>query len=136
MRKPKKEYLPGVCNIGSAETRARLYMGWMGLVATAVLWTILVALKAPPYWGLTVFLSAAGGALGFLQTLMHFCAMFGLRGVFNLGVKTGEITSVGQEEFRRADRRQAVRLLVYSALIGTAAAATAVLTLVFVNYLT
>jgi fatty acid desaturase len=133
MTKVKKEYVSGVCNIGPAETRARLYAGWIGLVATAVLWCLLFALRASGWWGLVLFLPAAGAAVGFLQAALHFCAAFGMRGVFNFGSKVGDVTNVRQEEFRRADRAKAVRIMVYSGLIGAAAAALGVISLLFLN---
>jgi hypothetical protein len=129
MTNVKKEYVPGVCNIGPAERRARMRAGWIGLAATAALCFLLFSFQASPWWALFLFLPAAGAAVGFLQAALHFCAAFGMRGVFNFGSKVGDVTDVQGEEFRKADRVKAVRISVYSGLIGVGAAAAGVVAL-------
>jgi len=63
------------------------------------------------------------GATGFLQAGMHFCAGFGLRGLFNFGLEAGKTESVERAEFRRKDRMKAESILAYSLLIGIAVGA-------------
>jgi hypothetical protein len=118
MNKIKSEYVPGTCNIGPAEIRSRLLAGWLGAGFTAVLLFLLFMLHASPWWALLVFLPSAGGAVGFFQAAFHFCAAFGMRGVFNFGNKVGEVKDVAQEEFHRADMAKAVKIIVLSALTG------------------
>ncbi|MBN2353594.1 MAG: hypothetical protein JXD23_13555 [Spirochaetales bacterium] len=129
MAQQKNEYVPGVCNIGFAERRTRAMAGWIGLAATAALCLLLFGLRASPWWGLIIFLPAAGGAVGFLQAAFHFCAAFGMRGVFNFGSTVGDVADVAREEYRRADRAKAIRIVVYSGLIGAAATAAGALAL-------
>ena len=38
MKAPKPQYIPGVCNIGPAEIRARQLVGWVGLATTIAVW--------------------------------------------------------------------------------------------------
>ncbi len=119
----KNEYIPGVCNIGPAEIRARRISGWIGLGATILLWVMFFIFRVPAPWRLTLFLPATMSATGFLQAAMHFCAAFGMAGVFNFGPNVGKTDTVEQVEFRRQDRRKALMILLYSSLIGIAVAA-------------
>jgi len=111
------EYRPGVCNIGRAEIARRKRVGWIGAIATAVLWLVLVFFHVSAVWRLMLFFTAVIAAIGFLQAYMHFCADFGFRGVFNLGPQVGRTETV-EEEFRRRDRRKALQIVAYSILIA------------------
>ncbi len=123
-------YVPGVCNIGRVEIRRRRQIGWIGLAATVVLWAVFWVLRVPAPWRLFLFLPAMMSATGFLQAALHFCAGFGLRGVFNFGPEVGRTDTVEQSEFRRQDRRKARLIGLYSALIGIAVAAAGVVLVV------
>jgi len=112
------EYVPGVCNIGPAEIRMRRQSGWIGLAATILLWIAFCYFRVPAAWRLLLFFPAAGSAVGFLQAAMHFCAAFGIRGVFNFGPNVGKTDTVEQAEYRRKDRQKAVQIVLYSGLIG------------------
>ncbi len=128
----KSEYIPGVCNIGPAELRRRKQTGWIGLVTTILLWFAFFAFDAPALWRLLLFIPATITAVGFLQAAMHFCAAFGILGVFNFGPKVGITDTVEQAEFRRKDRQKALLILLYTVLIGIATAVAGYL-LVFPN---
>lgn len=117
------EYIPGVCNIGRAEIRQRKLIGWVALTVTVGTWIALGMFGVPPLWRLTLFFPATMAAVGFLQAAWYFCAKFGLGGVFNFGANIGETDTVEQAEFRRQDRRKAIRIIALSALIGAIAAA-------------
>ena len=121
----RQDYVPGACNIGTAEIRQRKQSGWVGLGVTVVLWGAFFIFRVPAPWRLLVFFPATLCAAGFLQAALHFCAGFGMRGVFNFGSRVGETETVAQEEFRRKDRRKARQIGLYSFLIGIAAAVTA-----------
>jgi Na+/melibiose symporter-like transporter len=71
---------------------------------------------------LLLFFPAAIGATGFLQAALHFCAGFGMQGVFNFGPQVGKTDTVEQAEFRLKDRRTALRIGLYSMAIGIAIA--------------
>ena len=122
MASQKLEYVPGVCNIGAAETAQRRTFGWIGLGVTVVLWAIFVVFGVGAPWRLFLLLPAAGSASGFLQAAFHFCANFGMRGVFNFGPEVGKADTVEQAEFRLKDRRKAQTIIVLSLLIGIAVA--------------
>ena len=118
----KVEYVPGVCNIGPAEIKRRRQGGWFGLGATIILWVALWIFRVPAPWRLLLFFPATMGAAGFIQAALHFCAGFGMRGVFNFGSEVGKTETVEQTEFRRKDRRMALHIGLYSGLIGIATA--------------
>lgn len=123
----KSEYIPGVCNIGPAERRARRKGGWIGLGMTVLLWVIFIVIQVPQVWRFFIFLPASMAATGFLQSAFHFCAGFGMKGVFNFGPEVGKTDTVMQAEFRKKDRQKALFILLLSVIAGTVAAVTAFL---------
>jgi hypothetical protein len=116
----KTEYIPGVCNIGPAEIRKRRQAGWVGLGSTIVLWAVFWILRLAAPWRLLLFIPAAIGATGFIQAATHFCAGFGMKGLFNFGTEVGKTDSIEQAEFRIKDRSKARLIGLYSILIGVA----------------
>jgi hypothetical protein len=113
-----QEYVPGVCNIGPAEIRRRSQIGWIGSGVTILLWLAFSIFRVPAPWRLLLFFPASMGATGFFQSALHFCAGFGMSGVFNFGPEVGKTESVEQAEFRLKDRRKARLIALYSALVG------------------
>jgi hypothetical protein len=119
-------YQPGVCNIGPAEIRSRRRSGIGGAIVTAVALAAFVLLGVPDGWRWLVVIPAGVGAMGFLQAAFHFCARFGMAGLFNFG-ELGAEESVHEAEYRRADQRKAVLISVLSLGIGILVAVVAVL---------
>lgn len=119
------EYIPGVCNIGRAEIRQRKLLGWIMLAVTIGVWLALAILDVAPAWRLAIFVPASIAATGFLQAAWHFCATFGVLGLSNFGPSVGQTDTVEQAEFRRQDRRTALKIIALSALAGAAVAAVA-----------
>ena len=119
------EYIPGVCNIGRAEIRQRKLIGWGALATTVGFWIAFAVIPIPAPWRLLLFFPASLAATGFLQAAWHFCAKFGLHGVFNFGSECRQTDTVEQAEFRRQDRRTALKIIALSSLAGTAVAAVA-----------
>jgi hypothetical protein len=122
-------YMPGVCNIGPAEIRARRRVGWGGLAVTLALWILLLVVSAAPWWGLLLFIPASTGATGFLQAALRFCAGFGMRGVFNFGDTVGKTQNVEQAASRSRDRKRSLRIMLYSTLVGAAVTAVGIILL-------
>ncbi len=119
------EYTPGVCNIGHAEVRQRKVIGWIGLAATVGGWIACAAFDVSPAWRLALFVPASIAATGFLQAAWHFCATFGVLGLSNFGPNVGRTDTVEQAEFRRQDRRTALKIIALSMLAGAIVAAVA-----------
>ncbi len=113
----QNQYVPGVCNIGTEEISKRKQAGWIGLIATIVLWVLFIWFDTPSIWRLTLFVPAMMSATGFLQAYMHFCAYFGFASLFNFQ-NVGKTDSVSQAEFRKQDKRKAWQIITYSVLIG------------------
>jgi hypothetical protein len=117
-----QKYIPGVCNIGPAERARRRQSGLLAAAVTIALLMILMAIHTPTSWRLLIFLPATAAASGYLQSAFHFCAGFGMRGLYNVVNSAGITNDVQSEEFRRKDRSKALTIVAYSALIGTAVA--------------
>jgi hypothetical protein len=120
------EYRPGVCNIGAEEIGRRRRAGHVGLVASVVLFVVLLAIGAPHLVRLLVALPAAAAASGYLQAWLRFCAGFGSRGVFNFG-QLGRTEQVADEDSRSRDRSKARQIMLASLVIGVVIGVAAVL---------
>lgn len=120
-------YTPGVCNIGPAERRRRRLGGYLGLGLTVVALVGFVLFHVPDPWRLLVALPAGVAANGFLQSAMHFCVGFSMRGLYNMGPALGTEESVMSQEMRRADQRKGLTIIGYSTLIAAAVVVLAVL---------
>lgn len=118
----KSGYIPGVCNIGPAERAKRRRSGIIDALAAIVLLVFLHAIGTPKDWRLLLILPASASAAGFLQDLLHFCAGFGMRGLYNVANNAGITNNVTSEEFRRKDRNKAQTIIILSLAIGIVAA--------------
>lgn len=110
-------YIPGTCNIGKAEVRSRQIVALVGLVATLILATGLIASSAPQASGLTLFAPLMVFAVGFIQSRRKFCLAYGLAGTFNLG-KLGQISKVANPEDKAADRKTALSILAQATALA------------------
>lgn len=117
----QNEYIPGVCNIGPAETKRRMVAGWIGLIITVLLWAASVLFNIPAVFRLIVFFPSMLSAVGFIQARMHFCTHFGFSGLFNFG-KVGKTEKVDKVEFRALDRKKAWMIIAYSVIAALAVA--------------
>ncbi len=118
----KAQYQPGVCNIGTAEKRARRQAGWVGLIVTVVLWGLFVVFKVSAAWRLFLFLPAMIAATGFLQARMSFCVNFGMRGVENFGDRIGSITVIEDPVSKKRDKARSYQIIGYAAIIAVVVA--------------
>ena len=121
-------YQPGVCNIGPAERRQRRQLGWTGLVFVIIGLVCFTVFDAPTWIRFLIVIPAAIAANGFLQSAMHFCVGFSMRGLYNMSADDrdgGE--HVMDKEMRRADQRKGLLILTYSILIAGAVVVIAVL---------
>ena len=103
----------------------RRALSWLGLIATVLLWALFIALNVSAPWRLTLFVTAFLAAMGYLQAAWHFCAKFGLGGVFNFGPNVGRTDTVEQAEYRKQDRRTALLIVGLAALVGAVIAVVA-----------
>ena len=120
-------YTPGVCNIGPAERRKRRLGGYLGTALTVLAVIGFVVFHVPDPWRVLVALPAAIAANGFLQSAMHFCVGFSMRGLYNMGPALGAEETVMDTEMRRKDQRKGLIIIGYSVLIAAAVVVVAVL---------
>jgi len=113
----KGEYIPGTCNIGPAEIKARKNTAIFSAVLGVVLIILLVVLHADKLWRLTLFIPAASVGIGFQQWHNKFCVRFGLKGVFNFGDLGNNFTVDQQENFYK-DRIKAWKMINKGILFG------------------
>lgn len=125
MEEQKTQYIPGVCNIGPAEIAVRKRLGWYGLLITVVLEALFIWFGVSPWVRLVLFVPMFFSANGFLQGFMHFCAGFGMRGLFNFGPQVGKTDTVSQAEFRALDRKKAQQIFLYAVIIALVVALAA-----------
>ena len=110
-------YIPGTCNLGKAEVRSRQIVALVGLVASLILATGLIASSAPRASGLTLFAPLMVFAVGFIQSRRKFCLAYGLAGTFNLG-KLGQISKVANPDDKAADRKTALSILAQATALA------------------
>ncbi len=110
-------YIPGTCNLGKAEVRSRQIVALVGLVASLILATGLIASSAPQASGLSLFAPLMVFAVGFIQSRRKFCLAYGLAGTFNLG-KLGQISKVANPEDKAVDRRTALSILAQATALA------------------
>ena len=109
------EYQPGVCNIGPAQQRRRLFLGIVSFVV-GVFHVTAVLLVEWPLWTLVlVMFPLYGAAMGVFQYRERFCVGFAGIGVFDVGDGTTQVTT---EAALAADRKRAVRLNTKSLAVG------------------
>jgi hypothetical protein len=118
-------YVPGVCNIGTAETRMRRIWAVAMLAATIAAFAYLLWADAHPAWMLPLFLPAMGAAVSWLQARERFCVNFGLRGRFNFG-RIGPTTEVADAEAHRRDLAKVRGMFLRGAAIAAVVTAAAV----------
>ncbi len=119
-------YEPGVCNIGPEEISRRRRTGHAGLIASVLVFAILLAVQAPHWTRLVLVVTAGAAAAGYLQAWLHFCAGFGSQGVYNFG-PLGSVQSVADPGARSRDRRRSLEIGLASLGIGLVVGIAAVL---------
>lgn len=111
MASVKSHYIPGVCNIGPAEIKARKKIGIIWIIISLILFGILYFFHAPAYLRLIVALPLVISMSGFYQAAFHFCAGLGAAGLYNFSDTVGKTDSVEQAEFRKKDKQKAQQIL-------------------------
>lgn len=119
-------YEPGVCNIEPAEIARRRRSGHAGLIVSAAVFALLLALAAPHWTRLVLVLTAGVSASGYLQARLHFCAGFGSSGVYNMG-PLGTVERVVDPAARSRDRLRSLQIGLASLAIGLAVGGAAAL---------
>jgi hypothetical protein len=110
------EYVPGRCNIGRRGRAIRLATGLV-LIAISIVLGILVLNPVNHWFSLALVFPAYIGLVACLEGSMSFCVLHAARGTYDLheprgfaSKKSGTLQSVGSEDWKRLDRRKALRM--------------------------
>jgi hypothetical protein len=113
----KGEYIPGTCNIGPVETKARRNVAIISAIISIGFIIILPIIHADKILRLFLFFPATSVGVGFQQWYFHFCVSFGMKGVFNFG-DIGKTFTVEQQENFKKDRAKAQKMIFIGILFG------------------
>jgi hypothetical protein len=97
-------YIPGICNINSAEVAYRRRAMWLGVGASAFVFIALALIRAD--WWLTIaclFIPVYTASISYLQVHNRFCVAFGSSGLQNADEGSQSATDVPDDESRRKD---------------------------------
>jgi len=119
------EYVPGRCNIGRRGRAIRLTTGLV-LILLAMILGITVLNPVNHLLSLVLVVPLYIGILAGLEGSMSFCVLHAARGTYDLNEPRGFATKksdtlqrVGSEDWKRLDRRKALRMHI-EALSGAA----------------
>jgi len=115
------EYVPGTCNIGPSEIKARKKSAVFAIVLGVAIIILLLMLHADKIWRLILFIPAASVGITFQQVYYKFCVAFGMKGVFNFG-DMGKTYSVEQKEYFKKDRAKARKMIIIGIIVGVVVA--------------
>jgi hypothetical protein len=110
------EYVAGKCNIGRRGRAIRLTTGLL-LIALSIILGVTVLNPANHLFSLLLALPLYIGILACLEGSMSFCVLHAARGTFDMHEsrgfstkKSGSLQKVGSEEWKKLDRRKALRM--------------------------
>jgi len=109
------EYIPGRCNIGRRGRAMRLTTGLV-FIALSIILGITVLNLVNRLFSLVLVLPLYVGILACLEGSMSFCVLHAARGSYDLheprgfaSNKSDTLEKVGSEDWKRLDRRKALR---------------------------
>ena len=112
----KPEYVPGRCNIGRRGRAIRLTTGLV-LIAISIILGILVLNPVNRWFSLALVFPAYIGILACLEGSMSFCVLHAARGTYDLheprgfaSKGSGTLEKVGSEDWKKLDRRKALKM--------------------------
>jgi hypothetical protein len=112
------QYIPGVCNIGKVEIASRRRIGVISTVIAVIMAVLFFVLPVPSIVRILLFLPVFAAASAFIQVRSHFCAGFGMTGLFNFGDELGKTDTAQQAEWRAKDKKRALTIVAEAVAIG------------------
>ena len=98
-------YVPGMCNINTAEVAYRRKAMWFGIVVSIVVFVASLALQLTWWLGaLLLFVPIYIAAIGYLQVRNKFCVSYGANGRQNADEDSDEALQVIEADALRADK--------------------------------
>jgi len=110
------EYVPGKCNIGRRGRAIRLTTGLV-LILLSIILGITILSSVDHLLSLVLVVPFYIGILASLEGSMSFCVLHAVRGTYDLNEphgfasrKSGTLESIGSEDWKKLDRRKALRM--------------------------
>jgi hypothetical protein len=110
MEEALDKYVPGVCNIGGADVRARATVGWIGVAGTILVAAVVLALDPHPAFMLLAAVPVYVAATGHLQARARFCVGYAAAGRYGFGASRGPTGRIEDDASIAADRATARRI--------------------------
>ncbi len=120
------DYVAGSCNIGPSEIHRRYQVAITGGVLYTILAIALIATDQGSSTRLITFAPAMLASVGFIQARNRFCFAYGLMGVFNFDL-AGDVKKIKDPASLKADRSNALKIILKSALLAAAMTAVVVI---------
>ena len=117
----EQDYIPGVCNIGKEERKARMNWPIGMLVLFVAIVVLLQVLSANHIWRLVVFFPVAAFAITFQQVYFGFCVAYGSKGLYNFAA-LGKPSQTTNEDYLQKDRAKVQRMIITGIATGILAA--------------
>ena len=112
------QYIPGVCNIGTEERILRRRSGYVSLLASFIIILIISITKADHIFKFVLFFPVFGTLISFIQDRLHFCAAFGLQGLYNFSKVILKSNRIQENNYLIEDRKKAIKIIIYSLLLS------------------
>lgn len=113
-----QDYIPGVCNINTAEIAYRRKAGYVGLAIVIVGLIVLLLIGAPSWTRLLLILPAILSASGFLQAKNKFCVAYGAAGKQNASEGSDVAEDISDNSALETDKKRARQINIQSVVIG------------------
>ncbi len=110
------EYIPGVCNLGTAEIRKRQRSIGIGIAVSVITATILLATGIERNWRWAIAIPVGYLSINVLQVYFKFCIVFGLFGLYNFK-ELGNIDRTLVKEQIKQDRVKTLLITGWSLLL-------------------
>lgn len=120
-------YVPGVCNINSAEVAYRKKAAYFGVAVSLVLFIVLFAFDINRYARLILFIPLLIAAVGYLQTKNKFCVAYGATGKQNATEDSPTAEAVTDKDAAMKDKIKARSMNIQAMIIAAALTALALL---------
>lgn len=126
-------YIPGICNINSAEVAYRRKAMYLGIGASVFVLVALITLKAD--WWLAIvclFIPVYTAAISYLQVRNRFCAAYGLSGMQNADEGSQHASDVSDDDARQKDTNKTWRMNAQALAMTVSVLAVCVLIFAYV----
>jgi len=78
------DYEAGLCNIGPKGRMQRLVFGILAIAFSVGLWGLIRLNTVPSVYVILLFFPLLAGFVGIFESVFGFCAVFGIRGSYDL----------------------------------------------------